>query len=204
MWPVHGIIGENGAFYFYYDEFEKKIEHRYFFSPEEAKKRRADLDAIKKEVLNKVPRAGIASDQPYRLFDLAIDFSEDVPPLTEEEIDRICKVFSKHGAHYKISSIHVNGWFGDYDKLTMTRLYIQEQLHMDGNEIGQEFLFIGDSPNDEPMFKVFPISIGVANIERFTKRMKVFPAYITHGKGSLGFAEMAHIIIEKKGVKNVD
>jgi hypothetical protein len=54
------------------------------------------------------------------------------------------------------------------------------------------------------MFKAFPISVGVANIERFAKRMKLFPSYITSGKGSLGFAEMAHIIIEKKGANNVD
>ncbi|MCD6571191.1 MAG: HAD-IIB family hydrolase [Deltaproteobacteria bacterium] len=207
MWPVDGIVGENGAFYFYYNKKEGKLLHRYFFPPEEVAKKKKEIEAIKKEILRKIPRAGIATDQPYRLFDLAIDFSEDVSPLTEREIGQICNVFSKHGARYKISSIHVNGWFGDYDKLTMTRTFIKERLNMDKEEIDRKFLFIGDSPNDEPMFKAFLLSVGVANIKRFAPKMKFLPKYITSANGSLGFAEMARIIIDKthkKGVENGD
>jgi len=200
MWPVDGIIGENGAFYFYYNEQERRLSHRYFFPPEEIAKKKKELEAIKKEILTKVPRARVATDQPYRLFDLAIDFSEDVAPLTDGEIEVICNIFSEHGARYKISSIHVNGWFGDYDKLTMTRVFIKERLSMDENEAGEKFLFIGDSPNDEPMFEAFPLSVGVANIKRFITKMKFLPKYITLASGSLGFAEMASIILKRRNI----
>ncbi|MEA3222525.1 MAG: HAD-IIB family hydrolase [Thermodesulfobacteriota bacterium] len=200
MWPVDGIIGENGAFYFYYNEQEGRLLHRYFSPPEEIVKKKKEIEAIKKEILTEVPRARVATDQPYRLFDLAIDFSEDVVPLTNGEIEVICNIFSEHGARYKISSIHVNGWFGDYDKLTMTRLFIKERLSMDEKEAEEKFLFIGDSPNDEPMFEAFSLSVGVANIKRFITKMEFLPKYITLGSGSLGFAEMASIILKRRNI----
>ena len=28
MWPVDGLVGENGAFYFYYDEKQRKMARR--------------------------------------------------------------------------------------------------------------------------------------------------------------------------------
>jgi hypothetical protein len=196
MWPIDGIVGENGAFYFYYDNDKKRLIHRYFLPPDEALKKRSELESIKDEILEKLPGARIASDQPYRLFDLAIDFAEDVLPLTEAEIDEICAIFSRHGAKHKISSIHVNGWFGDYDKLRMAELFVEERLRRDDME--GSFLFIGDSPNDEPMFRAFPLSVGVANLRRFLRTMKYLPGYITEAEGSLGFAEMARTVLEKR------
>ena len=72
-------------------------------------------------VLAEVPGRRVASDQAYRDADLAIDFCEDVPPLPQEAVDRIAAIFERFGATAKISSIHVNGWFGSYDKLSTTR-----------------------------------------------------------------------------------
>jgi len=198
MWPVNGVIGENGAFYFYYDEEKARLMHRYFFSPEQVEEKRAELDKIKEEILESVPGVGLASDQAYRIFDLAIDFAEDVGPLPEEAVDKICSIFSDHGARYKVSSIHVNGWFGDYDKLTMTRLFMKEKLGVDEECAGRSVIFVGDSPNDEPMFRSFELTVGVANISRFKDRIKYFPAYITKKKGGTGFAELARIILEKR------
>jgi len=198
MWPVDGVIGENGAFYFYYDEKETRRRDHYFFSPEEAKEKRAELEKIKDEILESVPEAGLASDQAYRIFDLAIDFAEDVGPLPDEDVDRICSIFAIHGARYKVSSIHVNGWFGDYDKLIMTKVFMEERLGMDIENSDQGALFVGDSPNDEPMFRFFDLSIGVANIARFKDRIEHLPAYVTRARGGLGFAEMAKVILEKR------
>ena len=50
----------------------------------------------------------------YREVDLAIDFCEDVVRAVRgDAIDRIKAIFEEEGAVAKISSIHVNGWFGD-------------------------------------------------------------------------------------------
>ncbi len=198
MWPVDGVIGENGAFYFYYDDEERRLRHRYFFPPDQVEMERAELNSIREEILKRVPGAGLASDQAYRIFDLAIDFAEDVGPLPSSAVDKICKIFSDHGARYKVSSIHVNGWFGDYDKLTMVNFFMQERLGIEPEEAVRTALFVGDSPNDEPMFCYFGLSVGVANVTRFKDTLKYLPTYVTKARGGIGFAEMSRIILKKR------
>ena len=152
---------------------------------------RARLDAIRDRVLAEVPGAAVASDQDYRKADLAIDFCEDVPPLPEADVGRIVAIFEAAGAQAKVSSIHVNGWFGDYDKLTMTQTLFQREFGADVATLLDSTLFIGDSPNDEPMFAYFPISVGVANIQSQLQRR---PAYVAAGHGGAGF-EMAERLL---------
>ncbi len=197
MWPVDGVVGENGAFYYCYSRQEHRLIRRYVFEPEAALEKRGLLERIRREVLRRVPRAAVAADQPFRLFDLAIDFAEDVPRLSEEEIQEICAVFREHGAVCKLSSIHVNGWFGGYDKLSTARLFIEERLGLSWDEARGSLVFAGDSPNDEPMFEAFPLSVGVANVRRFLPRMRHTPAYITSKEGGLGFAELADIFLDR-------
>jgi hypothetical protein len=113
MWPVDGIVGENGAFYFWFDEKDRKLKKR-FLDPEEVRaEKRQRLMRIKDEILAGVSGSAMASDQLYRETDTAIDYCEDVSPLERKAVDRICEIFQKHGARCKVSSIHVNGWLGD-------------------------------------------------------------------------------------------
>jgi len=79
-------------------------------------------------------------------------------------VDRIVQIFEAAGAQAKVSSIHVNGWFGAYDKLTMTRRLFRDAFKEDLEAIKARVLFAGDSPNDQPMFAFFPNSVGVANV----------------------------------------
>ena len=116
--------------------------------------------------------AGIASDQPYREYDLAIDFSEDVAALSQEAVAEIVRIFEAHGATAKISSIHVNGWFGEFDKLTMTKQYARDVFGVSLDDENDAFAFCGDSPNDEPMFAFFKHSFGVANVRGFLPQMQ--------------------------------
>ncbi len=198
MWPVTGVVGENGALSFYYDRTEKRLKTRFFFPPYEIQGTRDRLMAAAAAVLSAVPGTALASDQPYRLFDVAVDFTEDVKPLSQTEVKKICDIFASHGLTYKVSSIHVNAWFGDYDKLTMTKIFSREVLGFDLNENRERFVFFGDSPNDEPMFGFFPHSVGVANVRDFVGRMKSRPSYVTENPGGLGFAEGARIILGKR------
>jgi HAD superfamily hydrolase (TIGR01484 family) len=204
MWPVDSVIGENGAFYNYYDADAKKLRQRYVFSPEEMTLKRKQLEAIEHEILRRVPRARISSDQPFRLFDVAIDYTEDISPLTRNELEEICRVFSEHKAAYKVSSIHVNGWFGEYTKLTTTRLFLEERFSISWDEAKRTFLFMGDSLNDEPMFQALDMTVGVANIRNFADRMKHLPKYVTNHEGGLGFAETASIILKYRHNKGAN
>lgn len=198
MWPVDGIVGENGAFYFRYNHDEERMERRYWCSEESRQASRERLDRIAEEVLSEVPAARLSADQVYRESDLAIDVCEDIPPLSEAEIERIHSIFRRHGATAKLSSIHVNGWFGDYDKCSMTLRMLQEVFAITATQAGGEVLFVGDSPNDAPMFKFFPNSVGVANIRQFADDLAVTPRWITEQPGGLGFAELTDTLLSDK------
>lgn len=197
MWPVDAVVGENGAFYFWLDEQAGKLKKR-FLDPEMVRReKRSRLRQIETEVLRSVPGTALASDQSYRETDLAIDFCEDVAPLDWSAIERICAVFQKHGATCKVSSIHVNGWFGEYHKLGMTRMMARELWGLDLDAKRRRFLFCGDSPNDEPMFEYFPCSAGVRNVLRFKEHMRHLPAFVADREGGAGFAEIVETVLSR-------
>jgi len=195
MWPVDGVVGENGAFYFRYDEDRKKMLRRYFIPENQRHENRQKLEQLKRDILKNVPGSGISADQAFREADLAIDFCEDVPPLTQADIDTIVHLFTEAGAQAKISSIHVNGWFGNYDKLTMTKIFFEDIFSLPLENSKDQVIFTGDSPNDCPMFAFFPHSVGVANILDFKDRLAHEPTWITNEAGGHGFAEMARILL---------
>jgi len=198
MWPVDGVVGENGAFYFWLDDKDGKLKKRFLDSEEVRAEKQERLNQIREEILASVPGTAIASDQPYRVADLAIDYCEDVAPLDWEAIDRICEIFKKHEATCKVSSIHVNGWFGDYDKLKMMKIFVEERWGLDLDANKDRFLFCGDSPNDEPMFQYFPYSVGVKNVLRFADRMRHLPAFMASREGGEGFAEIVETILKHR------
>lgn len=197
MWPVNGIVGENGAFYFYYDVIREKMVRRFWKSSVERQIDRLKLKEIGEQIIKTVPGCQISADQTYRESDLAIDFREDVPDLSLSTAQKIQTLFQAAGATAKISSIHVNAWFGAYDKLAMTRLFFQEIYHLELDSILEKVIFIGDSPNDEPMFRFFPNSAGVANIVAYREQMKALPLWITPQPGGYGFAELAAILLQR-------
>jgi len=190
MWPVDGLVGENGAFYFRYEPSTRKMLRRFFKPEKERREDRLKLEKLKLEILQKIPEANISADQAYREADLAIDYCEDIPPLPADAVEQIVGLFKKAGAEAKVSSIHVNGWFGNYDKLTMSRFLFEEVFHEKLDDVRENVIYIGDSPNDAPMFAHFPHSVGVANVLQFEGRMPCDPAWITRRKGGHGFAEM--------------
>src|SRR4051812_28023917 len=146
FWPVDAVVGENGAFWMWHDLRQKKLRTRFIQSAAERADGRRRLEAIRADVLREVPGCAIASDQSYRLADLAVDFCEDVPALPPADVERIVAIFERHGATAKISSIHVNGWFGTYDKLTTSTAMMAELFGVDIKRDKAAYVFSGDSP----------------------------------------------------------
>ena len=198
FWPVAGVVGENGAFYFRYDRGTRTMVRRFATDAEERARNRQRLEAVGRRILAEVPGAAIASDQLYREADLAVDFCEDVAPLPVESVNRIVALFGEAGAVAKVSSIHVNGWYGAYDKLSMTRMFVREAFGLDLDTARNRFVFCGDSPNDAPMFAFFPFACGVANVMAFAGRMTAMPAFVASGRGGAGFIEIADRILEAR------
>jgi hypothetical protein len=195
MWPVDAVVGENGAFYFYYDGTRKTLVQRFLFDAAARAANREKMAAVGERILREVPGCALASDQLYREADLAIDYCEDVPRLAFGEVDRIVALMRAAGMTAKVSSIHVNGWFGDYDKLGMTRTLMQERYGVDLARDQAGYLFVGDSPNDAPMFRFFSNSVGVANVADFGARLSDTPAYVTSRRSGEGFFEVADMLL---------
>lgn len=197
MWPVQGVVGENGAFYYHYDPKARRLERRFLLDAETRAGLQARLATLQDRILAEVPGCAVASDQAYRIHDLAIDFCEDVPALPEAAIDRIVAIFQEAGATAKVSSIHVNGWFGSYDKLSMMKRLSQEVLGLDLDDPEQraQAIYVGDSPNDEPAFAFFEQSVGVANVLDFRDRLVHAPGFVTVARGGEGFAELVDHLI---------
>lgn len=232
LWPVHAVIGENGAFYFQYEEAgasssksaakkakrssrnSAQMKRVFAQSTADRKSGRVGLKKILQRIREEVPAARLSSDQFCRISDLAIDFCEDIPRLSDAEIDRIKEIFEEEGAVAKISSIHVNGWFGDFDKLSMCKMYVANEMKWASPSTGKsridldsaKFLaelqkrcaFVGDSPNDEPMFAFFKNSIAVANISEFWNQLKHKPRYVSAKPEGFGFCELAKKLLSKK------
>jgi HAD superfamily hydrolase (TIGR01484 family) len=188
MWPVDAVVGENGAFYFFYAD--GKLGKRFIDDDATRTQKRNKLEAIAKRILAEVPGCALAADQPYRETDLAIDYCEDVAPLPMDAAEKIASLMKEAGLSAKISSIHVNGWFGGYDKLSTSRILFDERFGIDLDRSNREFLFVGDSPNDAPMFAYFENSVGVANVRRFEGRLKAEPKYVTRAAAGEGFGEV--------------
>lgn len=197
MWPVDAVVGENGAFWFSYDRAARRMQSRYIRSEAARQADRERLDRLKTCILEQVPGAGIASDQFCRIADLAIDFREDVDPLSPSDVQKIVDLFEGEGATAKVSSIHVNGWFGQYDKLTMTRTCMAELFDLDLDAVNDQAVFVGDSPNDQPMFSFFRNSVGVANVLDY--RLSAKPAWVTESRAADGFRELTDALLETRG-----
>ncbi|MGE5160228.1 MAG: HAD-IIB family hydrolase [Betaproteobacteria bacterium] len=195
FWPATAVVGENGALYFRYDHERRRMIRGFARSDAERAQDRERLRAIGAEVLRAVPGSAIAADQLYRDTDLAIDYCEDVPPLPPADVHRIHALLTAHGLTAKVSSIHVNAWYGTHDKLSMTRRLMREQFGVDLDAERDDFAFIGDSPNDEPMFAYFPHSFAVANIAPFVDELDHPPASVIEAEEGAGFVLFAERVL---------
>lgn len=194
QWPVAAVVGENGALWYAEDRAARRMI-RWQAQDEGARLAgRARLMALAEAAIGAVPGSRLAADQPFRLFDAAVDFAEDAGPLPLEDAARIAAVFEAGGARAKVSSIHVNAWFGEWDKRSGIENLFAARFAPLGRVLDQ-VAFLGDSPNDAPLFAAIPFSVGVANVLPFLGRIEAAPAYVTRAPGGRGFAEFARALL---------
>jgi HAD superfamily hydrolase (TIGR01484 family) len=193
LWPVDAVVGENGGLCFWSSGGKT---HRHYPEAAEVRRRnRERYEAIGRTVSAAVPGCAVAADQRYRETDLAIDYAEDVPALPLEAAERIAELLRREGLRATMSSIHVHGWSGDYDKLSTVRGLLRDRFGMDLPREEAAAVYVGDSPNDASMFGFFTKSVGVANVRRFAGRMAAEPKYVTDGAFGAGFAELVQHLL---------
>jgi HAD superfamily hydrolase (TIGR01484 family) len=191
-WPVAAIVAENGAVAMFRDDDSLHTE----YAQDEATRagNAMRLRAVSAMVLSEVPAATLAQDSAGRVTDIAIDHSE-FAHLDADTVARVVAVMQREGMNATVSSIHVNGWFGDHTKLSGARWMLRRRFGRDLDaEIGR-WVYVGDSTNDQAMFGRFPLSIGVANLRQFADRLHTWPAYLCDSERGAGFAEVARALI---------
>ncbi len=194
-WPIDAIVAENGAVALFREPGALAIEYA-----QDAATRRhnaARLREVAAQVLREVPGATLAQDSPGRVTDIAIDHSE-FAHLSPAQIEAVVAVMRAAGMSATVSSIHINGWFGDHTKLSGARWIVQRLLARDLETERADWVYVGDSTNDQLMFGHFPLSVGVANLMAFAAQLTTWPAYLTDGARGAGFAEVSRRLISAR------
>lgn len=201
--PVAAAIAESGGMAMRLDRDARRYQRLYWFDESTRRRDRRRLDDLAADILQAVPGTALASDQAYRETDLAIDYCEDVPRLPPEDVQRIVGMFKAVGAFATYSSAHVNGWFGDWDKLKMARWVLAEWFDIDIDSAAGRaaVVAVGDSPNDQPLFRTFENGVGVANVRGFGSRIVDWPAFVTKAERGLGFVELARALLAVKHIR---
>jgi HAD superfamily hydrolase (TIGR01484 family) len=196
MWPVDAVVGENGGLYFHRDRDHGPIIRRYWSPAIEQEKNVRHLASLAEHIQLSVPGTKLASDQIYRETTLAITSSNEALP-DEATTELVLDLLRVAGARTTTNSMWILGWLGGFDKLSMTRRAIAEVLAIDIEAERQAFLYVGDSLNDEPMFRFFPNSVGVATVTRFLDRLSAPPRWVTRGPGGVGFTEIVDTLLQQ-------
>jgi len=191
-WPIDAIVAENGAVALFRDGDAMVVE--YAQGAEERDANAVRLKAAAERVLREVDGATLSQDSAGRVTDIAIDHAE-FANLDQAQIDEVVRVMRDEGMHATVSSIHINGWYGEHTKLTGARWMVQRLLGRDIEAEREQWVYVGDSTNDQLMFGHFPLSVGVANLLEFADQLTVWPAYVTQEERGAGFSEVAQRLV---------
>lgn len=189
MWPVDGVIAENGGL-FLRRTADGDVEHRFWHGKEERTVAAGRLERLRQTIHADIPEVELASDQPFRLCSLAFRIPSD-PGLRTA----LVRHFKAAGAEVTVNSLWVLGWFGGYDKLGMARRVMRDIHGLDIDATPDAVAYAGDSVNDAPMFAHFPTSVGVSTVIDFLSDIPRPPAWITRGPGGDGFVELADALL---------
>ena len=191
-WPIDAIVAENGAVALFRGAGEMQVD----YAQDEATRQRnaTRLQHTAQRVLREVPGTALAQDSAGRVTDIAIDHAE-FAHLSQAQVDAVLQVMRSEGMSATVSSIHINGWFGEHTKLSGARWIVQRLLGRALDAETATWAYVGDSTNDQLMFGHFPVSVGVANLMQFAGQLHTWPAYLAAGERGVGFAEFANVLL---------
>lgn len=200
LWPVHGVIGENGAFWM--QKNETGFRTHSLIPMEQMREQQKKLLKLLSSVLRDYPGIEFANDQPFRFCDVAINLGQDREPVNADVAARLLHsirslTLEGQQVHATQSSIHINVWIGDHNKRYSSERYLKDHTDFDRLTLNN-ISYIGDSLNDESMFAWLPVTFGVSNITPLLEKLGARPSYITNANGGYGFAELAARLVKAR------
>lgn len=203
-WPVDAMVAENGGVAFASKKgpqaaqnVREQLSKLYQQDSDTRARNQARMQQIAAQIVAEVPGVALSRDGGGRETDLAFDYNE-FAKLPPETVRQVVTLLQAAGMHTTVSSIHIHGCFGDFTKWTGACWIARELFGRDLALELDQWVFIGDSGNDQAMFEHFTHSVGVANISHYAANMQHLPRYITPSARGTGFAEMAHRILESR------
>ena len=193
-WPVNAMVAENGAVALVHNTQTKQVTKIYQQDLATRTRNYQQMQGIAQRVLKEIPGTAMAQDSPGRETDIAFDHSE-FHRLTQNQIQQVVQLLQQEGMTATISSIHINAWFGDHNKWHGAQWILKELTGRNLKQEIEQWVYVGDSTNDQVMFENFTHSVGVANIKRFEKELKHLPKYIAEHERGAGFAELASVLL---------
>jgi HAD superfamily hydrolase (TIGR01484 family) len=204
-WPVDAIVAENGAVALQ-NNHKNSPKPKYLLLNQLSKSYQSPLatrtanyvrmQQVLARIEREVPGAQRSTDSPGRETDIAIDHSE-FTHLAPDRIEQVVQIMQSEGMQATVSSIHINAWYGDHNKLHGARWIVRQLFDRDLDAEIDRWAYIGDSTNDQVMFEAFVHSVGVANIARFTAQLKHLPSYVTQGERGVGFAQFSAALLSR-------
>jgi HAD superfamily hydrolase (TIGR01484 family) len=192
-WPVKAMVAENGAVALLHNPQSNQVNKIYQQDLGTRKRNFQEMQRIAKRVLQEIPGTVMAQDSPGRETDIAFDHSE-FHHLSKAQIQQVLILLQEEGMTATVSSIHINAWFGDHNKWHGAQWILRELTGRDLKQEIDQWVYVGDSTNDQVMFEHFTHSVGVANIRRFEKELQHLPAYITLAERGAGFDEVSRTL----------
>lgn len=204
-WPVDAMVAENGGVAFApaninqnslqpLSNVRRTLSKIYHSSAEVRARNKLDMQQVASRILREVPGSTLSRDAAGRETDIAVDYAEftHLPP---DKVAQVVAIMQSEGMQATVSSIHINGWFGEHNKLEAARWMVRTLFGRQLDDELDAWVYVGDSTNDQLMFQHFPHSIGVANIHRFAAELTHWPRYVTPSERGAGFAEVAGAIL---------
>ncbi len=208
-WPVDALVAENGGVawvdqkntknssqfgiqpaYLLPKVLSKVYQNNAFIRAENSFK----MQKIAALVTSKIQGVDVSKDSAGRETDLAFDYNE-FANLSPETVHQVVELLQSQGMETTVSSIHIHGCFGHFDKWTGAQWIVRELFQRDLAAELDQWVFVGDSGNDQAIFQHFTHSVGVANIRRFESQLTYLPRYITPSERGAGFAEVVKMLL---------
>ncbi len=212
-WPIDALVAENGGVAWVVEnEVEKNIkiydktslQPAYLLTRVLLKlyqnnhlirtKNSMRMTQIAAQVTSQIAGVDVSKDSTGRETDLAFDYNE-YANLPADIVQQVVELLQSQGMQTTVSSIHIHGCFGQFDKWTGAQWIVRELFKRELADELDHWVFVGDSGNDQAMFQYFKHSVGVANIRRFEAQLTHLPRYITPSERGAGFSEMAEFLL---------
>jgi HAD superfamily hydrolase (TIGR01484 family) len=183
--PIEGAIAENGGLF-----FPGNTE-----TPQPLVKltnwtqHRQNLAAMFEQLKQQFPHLKESADNQFRLT----DWTFDVMGLSRTELQQLQQLSQQQDWGFTYSTVQCHIKLKQQEKAAGLQQVLQQYYP---ELTAKQVLTVGDSPNDESLFnpKLFPVSVGVANVLEYQEDLTYKPAYVTPSAEGKGFCELVDML----------